>query len=340
MSVPYTMDLISHDDDVLIFTYNHNVKRFMSALYGEEKIQLIESYSYLLTGNLVKMVYFLSKIFAAKRKFSVMLSKYRDCDVYFFFPAFGHFEAWMINLLSSNNRVYYCPDASLKSFGRDNSWAARIQSAYIEHMFSQPVVPLSAEGVSRYYTVSEAFLENIGAQVVDISPDLGALSSIVCQKYCLGKKSILLLSGGVVEDRFVALQDYVVSSDTMIRLLVEQVGDASIAVKIHPRFERLYSEENKLFRIDDAVPANLIYQNFSVVIGYCSATLFEAANDGLTAISLLEYFPAANVETQASSKSYLLSNLAAGREIFFPKNMEEIQTMVSGALVQGLPVDR
>lgn len=340
MSVPYTMDLIAHEEDFLIFTYNHNVKRLMSDLYGEEKIHLMESYSFLLTGNLLKMLYFLAKIATAKRNYGRMLSKYRDCDVYFFFPAFGHFEAWMINVLSANNSVYYCPDVSLKSFTRDESWSARIQSAYIERVFSQQVVPLSAVGCPRYYSVSGEFLGKVGAQVVDITPDLGSLSSTICRKYTLDKKPVLLLAGGVVEDKFVALEDYVSASDRMIRLLVEQLGVESIAVKIHPRFELLYSEENVLFRINDAVPANLIYQNFSVVIGYCSATLFEAANDGLAAISLLEYFSAANLENQVGSKSYLLSNLAPGREILFPKNLEEIQTMVSGVLKQGSPVIR
>ena len=64
--------------------------------------------------------------------------------------------------------------------------------------------------------------------------------------------------------------------------------------------------------------------NYNFIVGYGSATLFEAANSGIKAISLIDILK--TNETMVASclyKKFLLKNLDKNKKIYFPKSMNE-----------------
>ena len=61
---------------------------------------------------------------------------------------------------------------------------------------------------------------------------------------------------------------------------------------------------------------------FKIVIGYTSAVLFNAANQGVVAISLLDYIKPIERKVADDFKSYLKNNTS--KEILYPKNINEL----------------
>ena len=94
---------------------------------------------------------------------------------------------------------------------------------------------------------------------------------------------------------------------------------------MHPRYENLYSEEQKLDTIPSCLPGNLIFDQFDIIIGYCSAILFEAANKGKKVYSTLKYFNPLTVKTQNQYIEYLTSNLTATSEINYLVHLKDLQ---------------
>ena len=86
--------------------------------------------------------------------------------------------------------------------------------------------------------------------------------------------------------------------------------------------EKKYYLEKALAEVPSFIPANLLIYNFKIVIGYNSATLFEAANKSCKVISLL-YLLSKNTFTVKYYKNYLDKNLKVNKKIFYPKTYEQ-----------------
>ncbi len=74
------------------------------------------------------------------------------------------------------------------------------------------------------------------------------------------------------------------------------------------------------------MPANLLSYKCSVVISYGSATLYEAANIGKLAVSLVNIIRSMNSEQPERFKKYLLCN--SKDPIEFPKTIEELGDVI------------
>jgi hypothetical protein len=180
------------------------------------------------------------------------------------------------------------------------------------------------DGKTLYFSVDSIFLRSVSASKrnIKITSDCG--KDIIKENFSeyINNKKIILLIGGVVENGLVRLEEYEQKNDELIRFLQEQYDLSAICLKAHPRYAKRYSMEIEIDEIPLYVPANLIIQFYDIVISYSSAALFEAANEGKTAISLLNYFEPLSSEIATQYREYLTRNCY--REMYFPKNMDEI----------------
>ena len=70
--------------------------------------------------------------------------------------------------------------------------------------------------------------------------------------------------------------------------------------------------------------------DFRLVVGYHSATLFEAANAGCKVISLLDLLSnKKNSHHISYHKKYITRNLDKNKKILFPKTFEQFNLMIN-----------
>jgi len=74
--------------------------------------------------------------------------------------------------------------------------------------------------------------------------------------------------------------------------------------------------------------ANL-FINYKLIIGYASAILAEAANNGISTISLIDLFPFKGSNSGPYIKKYLEKNLYFDSLIYYPSNIVQIKKLLN-----------
>jgi hypothetical protein len=137
---------------------------------------------------------------------------------------------------------------------------------------------------------------------------------------------VLLLTGGEYNlnryeyDRF--MRD-------IYHILIKYYDPVKIGVKNHPNFPivKLGWEDNCTV-IDEKVPANLLCYTAKIVIAYESSVLYEAADIGVSAISIAHIIPSTLDGQGNNVEQYLLTN-SKSKKITFPKSINELNNLIS-----------
>ncbi|GAA5521905.1 hypothetical protein LQ318_09145 [Aliifodinibius salicampi] len=324
LNIPTTISLIEEgEEDFRVFTSNKKIEFFFSELYESNKICYFSKPPLPFSARgLISIL----RLFVKKKIIQSELKKYRHCKVYIFFVSHCFFEAWMVKKLSKYNTIYYDPAVTFKSRKYNNSWKSVLKSYLIRLLYGVSTDPIEY-GKKVLYLINKKYLKNVSAQKININFKKKNVNKIINEKLKLNKADILLLIGGTIESGFVSKGNYCLEMDRLLASLNDE--GFSIVVKSHPRFNQLYSLEKNQKKIPNYFPANLILKNYEYVIGYSTATLFEAANSGKKSISLLKYFTPNNKKQVEDSVSYLKNNLEEGYSILFPETLSEILEMLS-----------
>ena len=220
--------------------------------------------------------------------------------------------ASMIKRLSVNNRVFYKENLNLSSFRIDTSIFSKINTKFIFFFYGINVIPLN-QGNNITYIFSENLYSSFQKINFKIKKNLILkLSKKVNEIYQIPTADILLLIPIINESLH--------QSDKLIKLYSEILNycrnlDVKVHIKYHPREKFKFLLEKDVFEIPSEIPANAMV-NYNFVIGFASATIFEAANYGINSISLTHIL---QNKQNDSINNYLKSNLKTGKKLFFQK---------------------
>ena len=187
-------------------------------------------------------------------------------------------------------------------------------------MFGIELTPVK-QTTSRQYSLSENFFNSLKLHKikVDLKNVQNYLSKFFKAKLEIPEDAVILLTGGVVESKLMSESSYPALLKEIVNFSIER----KIFAKPHPRFEKTDSALRIFKAIPAFIPANLLFGGTRMVVGFCSATLFEAANLGYLSISLLELCEVEPSE-KAFQKNYLDSNCIDNSSILYPESIPEL----------------
>lgn len=280
LNVPLTCQLIEKygAGNVLVISHITNITKFIRELYPEVNVSLMKS------GGLRPVSVYQQKYFYKK-----MLKLITNKNVYFFFVAYGVMESYAIRILSRNNKIFYKKSVDIEHLKQAMSLKSLVWTYYLKLFLGVKFNPKLIDG-NLVFTISDKFLSHIGAKDFEIPINIETVKNRIAEKYNLTNKKVLFCVGGIIKDDLIEEYEYVKKNDDLIEVLCQHYEAGEISLKMHPRFNRLYSKEKTLDPIPNHVPGNLIIEYYDIVIGYSSAILFEAANMGKKVLSTLKYF--------------------------------------------------
>lgn len=313
LNIPWTESIIISNENVIVLTSEISIYTYLSRKYGRSNILVFEEFNL----NLAKS---LGSWFIIRRRNLRLIKSVSDAEVYFFCASFGHTALWMISKMSSCNDIYYKKEVQL---------AKNLEGSFdiITVLHRLVVLFLLGVNMSIHYTKagarlipSKRFMLKNKVRDVRIDLDKGR-SSLDSQENI----DVLYLSGDIIP------KVGAVHSDEFIRLnseLIDLLSNYNSFIKPHPRLSSLTPAEERLRCIDALIPATMLFKGRPVVIGYGSASLFEASNNGLLAISLLKYYNFIDEEVRDSGIAYLKANCLQGCQIEFPETLDELSKLL------------
>lgn len=316
LNIPRTCQLIEKYGarNVLVISNIPNITKFISELYLEVTVILTKS------SGLMPI-----SLYQQKKFYKKMLKSIINKNIYFFFVAYGVMESYAIRILCRNNKIFYKRSVEINHLKSARSLKSLLFGYYLKFRLG---VKFDRKIIDRniIFTVSDDFIAHIGAKELVIPDNLSTVKNRIAEKYNLTNKKVLFCIGGIIESNFIDQDEYAKKNDALIEALCQNYGDNGISLKMHPRFNRLYSKEKSLEPIPNYIPGNLIIDYYDIVIGYSSAILFEAANAGKTVVSTLRYFTPLSENTQNKYIDYLQSNLIGENKIHYFSNIYDLKT--------------
>lgn len=325
LEVEWTLQLIEENGsgNCIVVTQNAAIKTLLIELYSSEIVFSTEGIMVPdFQRNPVKFISNFLYFFKQKNKIRIMLSSIKDCNIYFFFVAFGLFESYLIRLLSKNNRIFYKPVVIIDSLMHDNSFKAYVYKYFILIILNVPIISLKNANC-KYRAVSKLFLKKINSKTFEIPDKKSDVINLINFKYPIKKFKVLILAGyseSKLEDR----NDFLIKYNDLIDFFVKKFGNDFIALKDHPNSYKSNFIKDKFYEIPSYLPGSLIIDHFQIICGEVSSLLYEAANKNKISISTLDY---CSVFSKKDGKAYLAENLLPGKEIIYfndLKSLEEI----------------
>lgn len=316
LSLPVTLQLVEENkakEVIEIVSENINVINFL------ERYPALVKSTFLINQDCKNKLSRILSDIKFRRCVKDRFSNYTGHKVYFFDFWFAEHSAYLVMILSIKNSIFFAP-ASVLPKKNDKIYQVKslIYIAYYRLLFGLKLDAIEMEG-SPYYLFSNDFFKKIGAINIKLEVNYKILKKYVVKEYKFDQ-AILFLAGGVVEGEMIDTEIYV----KYIGIILTKIGLENIVIKNHPDFNAEYGLEASVKRIPSFVPANLLIDQFDCVIGFNSATLFEAANSGKTSISLMYLIPTINVDKVERYKEYLNANLLCDKKILFPQKINEL----------------
>ena len=321
LSVPLTISLVeASDNNFLIVTSNKHLLLFFRRIYPDKNIFYLESLP-LFSKNPFRFIFNLYSVYKYKKDIYDKFKIYRKIKVYFSAVAYCDFECWLIKIMSTTNDVFYKPSVSLQYLNPGQSVQIKFGKWIRKLVYSVDFDGMLSNRHIRY-AVSREFLREINAKEFQITINFES----ICQKIIdslpeIACARVLVLCGGIAESD-VDKCEYIQKMDSVIEFLEKKYGYNALVIKSHPRFNNYFSKEKTLISIPADIPANLVISHFDLVIGYSTATLIEAANEGITSISLLRMMKPINRYDRDKNIEYLEENTK--NSILYPEKLEAL----------------
>ncbi|MCZ2845010.1 MAG: hypothetical protein O2U61_00700 [Candidatus Bathyarchaeota archaeon] len=318
--VPSSLSIISESDQepIILYTNQEGIYQLIKKLALSNVIPFYHPEFHLKKNPAAIINYFKKRKAIYNKLTSFPISK-----VYFFHNSFGGLENWLIRKLSSTCEIYHIPTFN-NLIGKKKYAFKAFKGLFISFLINKAqVVPLWTGDIF-IFKLSKSYFSDVCAQNLKIPINHTFLKKIVNDSFQIQEKSIILLTGTIVELNHVQKEEYI----TKIDCLIKELGPEKISIKAHPRFSKeCYGLENNLVKIPSYVPANILFSNFNIYIGYSTSVLAEASNEGKIAISLLDLLNPIKEERKKWHKEYLKKNVEKGK-IFFPRDISELSSII------------
>lgn len=324
LSIPSVLMLISKSKNKKVFLASdqESVHEFFRQILPEDQIILIPTFRLMGYNNFFKSLVFNNRY---KKNLSCKFEKFSNAEIYFFYNAFGFNISWLLKKLSVKNTIYYKPDIDISNWVLNKSFFAYLNKIKIFLFYGIKTDPLWT-GERLIYAVSDNFLKLIKAKRIDVDVESQIIKNTLINYSIFEKVEVLYLTGGLIESGIIENDEFIEKSDIIIDNLIK-IYD--VKLKMHPRFSSLYSKETLIPNLPRFIPANLLIYLTEIVIGYSTSTLFEAANNNLLSISLLDFYKPLSTERRNSYKEYLQKNLKQDAKIYFPKEINELLSIIN-----------
>lgn len=311
LNVPCVIDVVEREKhDFKILSTDDSLLDLFAELYGRRQVYKIPnvfenfgSFKDLLTD-------FLSS-FQHKKKLIKEIGAFQPKKLFFFFLGWNGLASWLIKEFSQICNIYYRPMVNVDLLQTDKSFRMQIKTAIASLVCGTRLKS------GKYYgypliAIDKRFLEKARARKYLHEIDHCNIKRFLSKKFDnLQKVKVMILNGGmynVKEDEYLRIMKLVSIS------LFKKYKTFEICIKDHPHFPVLELEFfDKCFKVPIHLPANLLSYSCDVVVGYGSATLFEAANLGKKSISLVKFIPTTKPSQVQEIIDYLNEHATTGK---------------------------
>ena len=249
--------------------------------------------------------FFFISIILLKLKYIKYLSKIERVNVYFFTVSWGYQTLWAVQYLSKKNNIYYTPAAIIKK----NTLKKSIFRSFILRLFYgiSHVSFYNYEGRYRSIIDSKFLKKNRFKKISSIK------NTQFFYEKAKPKKKILILW----TQEWLLRNNRAKRYSFIIQSIITKFGKY-IDIKFHPEDTDI-NEINfpkYITVLPTEIPASLLVSFYPFIIGYDSASLYEATKfSNIKIVSLIKIIGGINVRRKMN---YLVNNSSKSSKIIFP----------------------
>jgi len=321
LSIPFTISLIEKSSESsTIITQSKEIYKFLVKFYPKLDIIFIEHLRSLTNKNLLKMIKNIHYNYLLKKKLNFLLIKYSNSIVFTNIKAFSPLLGYALLVLSKKNIIYH--QTLVKVFWKNAkpNLKQKILKIYYKIMFGLDFDVVSTQMNNYILSYSKKFFKKIKAKKISNKINSNMIKKFFARNLSIhNNNNILLLSSGI------SIKNGLIDKKLFNDFMKKWSSTSSfkrLTLKRKSFSEKKYYKEKALAEVPLQIPANLLVYGYKIVIGYNSATLFEAANKYCKAISLLHLL-SKNALVIDNYKNYLNNNLLKNKKIFYPKTYEQ-----------------
>ena len=311
LNVPCVIDIVEREKrDFKILSTEDSLLDLFAELYGRGQVykipKVFENF-----GNFKALLTDFFRSFQHKKKLIKEIGAFQPKNLFFFFLGWNGLASWLIKEFSHICNIYYRPKVNVDLLQTDKSCRMQIKTAIASAVCGTRLRS------GRYYgysliAIDKRFLEKARAREYLHEIDHRNIKRFLSRRFDnLQKVKVMILNGGmynVEEDEYVRIMKLVSIA------LFKKYKAFEICIKDHPHFPVLELEPfDKCFKVPIHLPANLLCYSCDVVVGYGSATLFEAANLGKKSISLVKFIPTTKPSRVPEIINYLNEHVTTGK---------------------------
>jgi hypothetical protein len=336
LNVPCVIETIEREGgEFRILTSSGNIAQLFSELYSPDVViklpSLFSSFSKI--GKLCKEII---ELIACKKKYLIQCRKLKPEKIFFFYIGWNGFESWIIKNLSKDAVIYYQPKVDLTGMEYDDSVKQRIKAVIASTIYQ---LPFKAMKFNAYpiIAIDKQYLNMINAKKLPKKGNPALIEKYLKRNFIkYSNMEVLLLLGNELN---IDGSEYHKILNSIFQTLVKYYDSESIGIKQHPDSVNVdIPWLDSCTIIPKYLPANLICYNCSIIISYSSATLYESANIGKNAISLLDIIPSCSEGQVERYRLYLAENLSDGY-ISYPKSISEFEEIIKTRGVRSTPAN-
>lgn len=311
LNVPCVIDIVEREKrDFKILSTEDSLLDLFAELYGRGQVykipKVFENF-----GNFKALLTDFFRSFQHKKKLIKEIGAFKPKNLFFFFLGWNGLASWLIKEFSQICNIYYRPKVNVDLLQTDKSCRMQIKTAIASAVCGTRLRS------GRYYgysliAIDKRFLEKARAREYLHEIDHRNIKRFLSRRFDnLQKVKVMILNGGmynVEEDEYIRIMKLVSIA------LFKKYKAFEICIKDHPHFPVLELEPfDKCFKVPIHLPANLLCYSCDVVVGYGSATLFEAANLGKKSISLVKFIPTTKPSRVPEIINYLNEHVTTGK---------------------------
>ena len=318
IAVRSALSKVMEGDEYVVLTDQENIFSLLQLLNYQNVILRFVRGDYSLKD--------LGKLKKAKDEIKQMFKEYNIEELHYYHQAFGGFYNWIIYYASKQNTAVLYQRVFKRVEGEPSKTLKALKTKILySFLFKADVEVIDVGGghlsprLTDSFKTNNGIIENLATWNVDVIKRIG---NDIAEKLNLSYSSekVLLLTGSILSTGQVQEEEY----EEKMGRLIESIGPERIICKCHPRFDDEIEIEKQLQHIPSFVPMELLISMFSVVIGYGSSVLLNAADEGIVAISLIDFF-----SCRTKLRQTVLHNYFEGHKVSFIKNIEEIDKLTN-----------
>jgi hypothetical protein len=316
-------------ENLIFVVENKDLYFFFKKFFNKSKIIFLNSPKSVFGFNLLKCVKNLYLNYLEKKKIKLIFNNYIKTKVYCA-EGFNLVQmAYAAQILSSNNEIFlYSNDLKLKKFlKRKFNFKIFLYNIYIKILYNISCYSVADPDNKLYSIYSDQYYKSVNAKKIKNRTVSSILKKFAHNKIkFLNKKKILLLSSyDAKNENLIHVDRFKIWLNEFIKI----VGLENIIFKKKFINEQKFFKEKLFEEAPSYLPASLLLYKVHIVIGYNSATLFQAANAGCQAISLLDLLKKKEIDPKLNYyKKVFADNLINKNKIFFPKTINDFKKII------------